>query len=207
MNRESKPVIGIVGGIGAGKSAAAAEFAALGCQVIDADAVGHALLKEPAVKAELKKRWGEGVFGADGNVDRSALARIVFDDKVELEALNSIIHPRMRERMERLIAAAMSDASVKGVILDAAVLFEAGWDDLCTHVVFVSAPREVRLRRLPAKAGQDAGRLAAREKFQISLDKKARKCDYDIDNSSSVPRLRKQVGELFLRICHPADRP
>ena len=200
-----KPVIGIVGGVGSGKSTAAAELAALGCRVIDADALGHELLEEPQVKAELKKRWGEGIFREDGSVDRAAVAKIVFSDRAELEALNSIMHPLMRKSMEAEIAAARSDPGVAAVVLDAAVLFEAGWDDLCTAVVFVSAPRPVRLARLSGKRRLDAGEIALREKFQISLDNKARKCDYTIDNSSSVRRLRKRVGELFLRICHPAD--
>ncbi|MHC4982725.1 MAG: dephospho-CoA kinase [Planctomycetota bacterium] len=200
-----KPVIGIVGGIGSGKSTAAGQFAALGCKVIDADAIGREVIKAPGVKAELRRRWGGGIFTGDGSVDRSAVARIVFADRAELEALNSIMHPRMRRRMDREVAAARSDAAVKGVVIDAAVLFEAGWDELCTHVIFVDAAREVRMRRLSAKGGADAGGLAAREKFQISLDKKRRMCDYKIENSSTVSHLREQVGELFLRICHPTD--
>ena len=198
-------MIGIVGGMGAGKSAVAAEFGALGCKVIDADAVGHATLEEPDVKAELRKRWGKEIFRADGSVDRPAVAKIVFGDRRELEALNLIVHPRMRRRMERQISEALSDGGVKGVALDAAVLFEAGWDDLCTHVVFVAAPKEVRVRRLSLRPGCGRGEVEAREKFQISLDNKARKCDYTIDNSSTVSHLHRQVGELFLRIHHPTD--
>ena len=202
---EDKPVIGVVGGIGAGKSAAAAEFAALGCAVVDADAIGHALLADRDVKTELKSRWGDRIFNADGSVDRAALAEIVFNDSSELDALNSVMHPRMRAIMERRIAAAMSDPAAKGVVIDAAVLFEAGWDDLCTHVVFVGAPEELRLRCLSGRPGWDASKMALREKFQISLDKKAEMCDYYIDNSSTVARLREQVGELIFRIHHSAD--
>ena len=135
-----KPVIGIVGGIGAGKSTAAGQFAALGCRLVDADRIGHELLAEPDVQAEIRRRWGDAAFAPGGQVSREALAELVFDSPAELDALNAILHPRIRRRMEQAIAEAQADASAAGVVLDAAVMFEAGWDDLCTHRVFVGAP-------------------------------------------------------------------
>ncbi len=201
----NKPVIGLVGGIGAGKSIAAAELVALGCRLIDADAIGHALLDEPDVQSELKNRWGEDIFDSQGRVNRAAVGKIVFADRAELEAINAVMHPRMRRRMEREIAKAKSAPAVEAVVLDAAVLFEAGWDDLCTCVIFVDAPEDVRLRRLSSRPGWNAAKSASIEKFQISLDKKAAMCDYTIGNSSSVSHLRKQVGELFREIFHSAD--
>ncbi len=194
-----------MGGVGSGKSATAAEFAALGCAVIDADAVGHALLAEPDVQAELRTRWGEAIFDA-GQVSRTMLGRIVFADANELAALGAILHPRMRQRFKAAIADAAGDPAIPAVVLDAAVLFEAGWNDLCTHTVFVSAPEEARRRRTAGRPGWDAGEWAAREKSQIPLDTKAAKCDYTIDNSSSVSRLREQVRPLFHEVLHAVDR-
>jgi dephospho-CoA kinase len=198
---ESKPVLGIVGGIGAGKSTAAAELVALGCVRVDGDAIGHELLGDREVLGEIRRRWPAGVVGPDGRVDREALARRVFADPAELEALNAILHPRIRRRMARRIAAARRDPAARGIVVDAAVLLEAGWDDLCTHLVFVSAPEERRLERVSAQRGWGRRTWMQREKSQISLDKKAAKCDYTIDNCSSVSRLREQIRQLFHRIC------
>ena len=97
----NKPVIGIVGGVGAGKSAAAAQFAALGCMLIDGDAIGHEVLTDPQVRQELQDRWGRRVLTADGLVDREALGQIVFANPADLEALNRMTWPRIRARCWR----------------------------------------------------------------------------------------------------------
>jgi len=200
-----KPVIGIVGGIGAGKSTVAAELVRLGCPLVDGDAVGHALLAEEDVRSEVRERWGQGAFAPDGSVDREALARIVFSDAGELEALNRILHPRIRKRMQEQIARSRGDPSAPAVVVDAAVLFEAGWDDLCTHLVFVEAPGPARARRARQARGWEPAVWRSREKMQISLDKKAARCHHMVRNSSSVGRLREQVRGLFSQIVHAAD--
>lgn len=198
---KTKPVIGIVGGIGAGKTTAAAEFVALGCRLIDADAIGHELLKDPSVLAEIRDRWPGAVAGPRGPVDRKTLGERVFADPAELDALNRILHPRIRRRMARRIGRALKEPDLAGVIVDAAVLFEAGWDDLCTHRVFVSAPGSRRLGRVARQRRWSRRDWEQREKSQISLDMKEVKCDYTIDNRSSVSRLREHIRELFHRIC------
>jgi len=190
---KGKPVIGIVGGIGAGKSTAAAEFAALGCPLIDGDVIGHELLSDSDVLRRIGQAWPEGIIGADGQVDRKALASRVFADPAELERLNRILHPRIRRRMARQIAEAQRDPAVPGVVVDAA--------DLCTHLVFVSAPARERQKRASRRRGWTRETWRRREKSQISLDRKAAKCDYTIDNCLSVPHLREQIRQLFCRIC------
>ncbi len=195
-----KLVIGIVGGVGSGKSTAAAEFAALGCRLIDADRIGHELLGEPDVLAEIRRQWGDGVFAPDAQVSRAALAEVVFRGPAELEALNAILHPRIRRRVELAIADAQADESVEAVVLDAALLFEAGWDDLCTHLVFVSAPADDRRRRVAQSRQWSSETWTAREKLQISLDTKASMCDYTLDNRLGASFLREQVRVIFHRI-------
>jgi len=200
------PVIGLVGGIGAGKSTAAAQFAALGCEVIDADALGHALLDDPDVREEVRRRWGQRVFGPEGRVSRPALSEAVFGDPAELAVLNGILHPRMRREAARRIIAARQDPAVKGVVLDAAVLFEAGWDDLCTTTVFLEAPWEARLGRAKARRLTEE-ELIRREKVQIPLDRKRKICDYILQNSSTVSHLRERVRTLFHRMVHATESP
>jgi dephospho-CoA kinase len=202
-----KPVIGLVGGVAAGKSTVAAEMARLGAKIIDGDRIGHQVLRDPAAKSAVRRRWGVGVFTCGGAVDRAALGQVVFGEPEELAALNRILHPRIRREIKRQIAAARKSPRVVAVVLDAAILFEAGWDDLCTAVVFVRAPALGRARRAAAQRGWDRSRWRKREISQISLDKKRRKSDYVIDNSSGVSRLRDQVRRLFLAIVQAADRP
>ncbi|MFW6132288.1 MAG: dephospho-CoA kinase [Planctomycetota bacterium] len=201
----NKPVIGVTGGVGAGKSTVAQTLGACGCEVIDADALGHEVIQTPSVRDALVARWGAGVRDADGRVDRAAVARIVFDDADELAFLNAQMHPPLRDRMAERIAHARRNRQRRGVALDAAVLFEAGWDDLCTHTVCVTAPRAQRTDRLRRERGWDEGELDRREKRQISLDTKLAMCDYTLENSSGVSRLRKQVRTLFHDILHSVD--
>ena len=204
---KAKPVIGIVGGVGAGKSTVAAEFAAMGCLLVDCDAIGHSLLAEESVRERLRRRWGKAVFRPDGGVDRPALAERVFRRPEDLKELNRIMHPMIRDRIEESIRRANEDPSVPAVAIDAAVLFEAGWDDLCSHRVFVQAPEADRLRRIRTTRGWDTETWRVRENSQFSLDRKARNCDYTIDNSSSASYLTEQVRGIFHRIVHDVERP
>ena len=195
-----KPVIGILGGVGAGKSTVAREFVALGCRLVDADAIGHELLRREDIRRQVLARWGQAVAASDGQVDRKALGAAVFADPVELTALNAILHPGIRREMEARIAQAMADPSAAGAVVDAAVLLEAAWDDLCTDLVFVAVGDSQRAQRVQDQRGWDRAEWQRREKSQISLDKKAERCNYVIDNRSSGPRLREQVRQIFHRI-------
>ena len=198
--RRIKPVIGIVGGIGAGKSTAAGQFARLGCAVIDADAIGHELLTESAVRRRIARRWGPDVLGESGEVDRKALAAVVFRDAVQLAALNRIMHPLIARRVKRRVSIARKDAAVPAVVIDAAVLLEGGWDKLCTHLIFVSAASATRAARAARRAGWARTAWRQREKSQIPLDKKRPRCDHTIDNSSSLSHLCEQVRRVFRQI-------
>ncbi len=194
-------MIGIVGGIGAGKSTASAALADLGCAVIDADAIGHKMLAEPDVQSQLRRRWGDKVFAPDGTVDRAAVGQIVFNAPAELEALNAIMWPPMGDRIAQLIAKASTQASVPAIVLDAAILFESGWDALCTHVLFVDSPDADRAHR-SAGRGLDFDAWKSREKTQIPLDIKRLRCYRTVDNSSSVSHLLQQVRLIYHQILH-----
>jgi dephospho-CoA kinase len=195
-----KPVIGILGGIGAGKSTIAQEFVALGCRLIDADAIGHELLRREDILRQVLARWGQAVAGPDGAVDRKALAAVVFADPAELAALNAILHPAIRREMTQQIAQAQADPAASGAVVDAAVLLEAGWDDLCTDLVFLAVSDTQRAQRVRDQRGWDRDEWQRREKSQFSLDKKAERCNYVIDNRSSGPHLREQVRQIFHRM-------
>ncbi|MCD4824447.1 MAG: dephospho-CoA kinase [Phycisphaerae bacterium] len=198
-SNSSIPVIGITGGIGSGKSTVAAEFARLGLAIIDADAIGHALLRNEKVRHRIRRRWGDEVFTTAGEVNRTALGEIVFAKPAERQALEDILHPEMRAEIIKRIALAETEGFV-AVAVDAAVLFEAGWDDLCSHTVFVDAPLEQRLDRVRASRGWDSQKLQIRQSAQISLDKKAQLCCYTLVNSSDASHLKEQVCRVYHQI-------
>ncbi len=197
----SIPVVGIVGGVGSGKSTVANQFAGLGCPVIDGDAIGHELLRLDEVHREIRRRWGDAVFTDAGEVDRRALAGIVFADETQLSVLNRILHPRIRRRIIEQIKS-FRGGDVPAIVLDAAVLFEAKWDDLCSHVVFVDVPLKKRLDRLRQTGGWDRRTVQARESLQISLDKNAVLCCYRLSNCSNVFHLHEQVRRFLHQIIH-----
>ena len=206
VSPQDKPIIGLAGGVGAGKSALAEELARLGCAVVDADAIGHEVLREPDVREAVRSRWGDRVLGFDSEVDRSALGQIVFSDPTEMDALNEMVQARIRERAAEQIDSALRDPSVPAVVLDAPILFEAGWDELCTVCVFVGSPPEQRLQRVADARGWDEQTWRSREKMQIPLDKKARSCQYRVENSSSVSHLRERARGLFQKVVGSAGR-
>src|SRR5262249_20169155 len=140
--------IGLIGGIGSGKSRVAAELVRHGAKVIAGDQLGHEALRQPAIREQIVRRWGEKILTPEGEIDRKKVGAIVFADTEELRALEALSFPWIERRMDEEIAAAQADPKVALVVLDAAILLEAGWDHRCDGIVFVDAPREVRLERL-----------------------------------------------------------
>ena len=196
-NPTEKLLIGIVGGIASGKSTVAAEFGKLGCAVIDADAIVHELLREGRVRDELAHLFGSGIINACGELDRKRLAAIVFADAERLSALNKVMHPRVLQRTEQLIAQYNAETYTKAIILDMPLLVEVGWADRCDRVVFVDCDRKRRVERARHKGLLDTTEIEIRENSQISLDKKAKLADNIVDNNSDFSALVRQIKEIF----------
>lgn len=204
------PVIGLIGGIGGGKSLVASLLAEEGAFVIEADAVGHALLDQRPVRERVVAQFGEGILAPAGSpdaaptIDRRALGAIVFAQPSALRQLESILHPRMRQTFARAIARAARRGRARAVVLDAAILLEAGWHTLCDRIVFVDAPREQRLARLQASRGWDDEKLRAREASQWPLDRKRALADVLVVNDAGPERLRDEVRRLADDLLPPA---
>ncbi|MBP7051919.1 MAG: dephospho-CoA kinase [Phycisphaerae bacterium] len=197
VNPSRKPIIGIIGGIASGKSTVATEFGKLGCGVISADALVHDLLAEEAVRDQVCELFGREILGPDGRIDRTKLARIVFADEQKLAALNRMIHPRVLQRTEELIARSSSRTDIKAIVLDMPLLVEVGWADRCDRLIFVKCDRVRRAERIRRTGRMNEQSLQARENFQISLDKKARLADNTIDNNSDFLTLVRQIQDIF----------
>jgi dephospho-CoA kinase len=195
--KSSKPVIGLIGGIGAGKSEAAAAFARRGARVVSGDELAHAALRRPEVRDAVARRWGPEMIDDKGEIVRKKLGAVVFADEAERQALEAIVHPWIKERIRADVDAARADPAVRLIVLDAAIMLEAGWDGVCERLVFVDAPPEVRRRRVAAQRGWTDADLAAREAAQLPLTAKAAHADHTLDNSASPAHLDRQVDDLL----------
>jgi dephospho-CoA kinase len=199
---DSEPVvIGLAGGIGAGKSEVARAFAALGCVVADSDKAAREALDREDVKARLVAWWGRDILDALGQVDRSKVAQIVFEDDDAREKLEALVHPIVRLSRKELRAMAKA-ADSPAAILDSPLLFEAGLENECDAVVFVEAPREIRLERVRKSRGWDEKELLRREKKQLPLDAKRERSDYCIVNGAQTDtgQLQTQAEHILEQI-------
>ena len=143
-----KPIIGILGGIGSGKSTVAAEFAKLGCKVIDADKIARELLLyKKAVKEKVVGLFGRTILNPAGKFDLEKLAEVVFADADKLSLINEIIHPLVLQRAQELIKQYDCQKQVKAIVLDMPLLVEVGWDKRCDKLIFVDCEQKLRLDR------------------------------------------------------------
>ena len=195
-----RPLVGIIGGPGAGKSTVADLFGQLGCAVFYADKVNHQVLCQPEIITQLVDRWGDRILDAEGQINREQLGQIVFDDAAELEKLTDLVHPIIYQRMQNFIQAHISDVAVKAVVVDAPLLVELGWHELCDFLVFVHANEDIRYRRLSQERGWKIKKIKNVENLQIVLDKKAKMSDYIVENNSDLPDLTPQVARVLSEV-------
>lgn len=190
-----KPVLGLIGGIGAGKSTAARLLETLGGRVIDADALGHEALTRPEVRAAIRDRWGPGVVRTDGSIDRRLLGEIVFADPAERAALEAIVFPYITRRCAEEIGRGQGDPRTAFLVLDAALLLEAGWSDMVDRILYIDAPASVRARRVAERSGWDEAELLRRESAQWPAQRKQARADAVIENTGDRDALRAHLRE------------
>jgi dephospho-CoA kinase len=199
-----RPIIGIAGGIGSGKSFVARVFAELGAVVISSDDQVRDAYRQPLVKQTLRQWWGEQVLGPGGEVDRRFIAGMVFKDPAERKRLEELLHPLVHEARQKAMEQVAQDPQVKAFVWDTPLLFETGLNRQTDAVVFVDAPLEIRLQRLRQSRGWDEAELSRREKLQWPLDKKREIADYVISNTADANAVRVQVQDVLSRILHQA---
>lgn len=190
-------IVGITGPSGSGKSMLAAALAARGYLHADADAIYHELLRTSApMRAELVAAFGDGIL-ADGQIDRRALAAKVFGvkSKKPLLRLNKITHKYVCRACIREIRAA-ADAGEKGILLDAPLLIEARLDRLCDLVVLVTAPTDMRARRIAARDGISAQDALLRIHAQADDAFYLKKCGYVLCNDGGEAKIEEAAREI-----------
>lgn len=197
---QGKPVIGIAGGIGGGKSHVARVFGEQGCFVTHSDEQIRAAYNDPEVQDTIRRWWGDAVFRADNTINRSAIAAKIFEHPSERDRLERLLHPWVNVAREQEMMQVGADPQVVGFVWDTPLLFETGLNRQCDAVIFVETPEEVRLRRLKESRGWDEAELRRREKSQWPLDKKREISDYVLVNTADAEDLRRQVREMLSRI-------
>ena len=190
-------VVGLTGGIGSGKSAAAQVFGELGAAVIDTDAVAHTLTAPGGAAIEpIRATFGADYVSAEGALDRARMRQLVFADGAKKRLLESVLHPLIRERSDEMVRAARSPY----VILMVPLLVEShGYRERCQRILVVDCPEALQIERVMARSGIPEQQVRAIMASQVSRDQRLAAADDVIDNSGDPAQLRRQVEALHLR--------
>ncbi len=197
-------IIGLTGGIGTGKSTVSRFLSELGAVIIDADKVGHeALLPECSICADVTSAFGNEILDSQGKIDRKKLGNVVFNSPEALACLNRIVHPWMtvtlKERLDKL-----RKQRVKAVVLEAALLIEAGWTSLVDEVWVTVAPRETVLKRLREREKLSREEAMSRIRSQMSRSERLKRADVVIDTNVSLDELRAKLTGLWRQVVETA---
>jgi len=201
-------VIGLTGGIGTGKSEVTRMLEALGAAVINADQVGHEAYRPDSESwKEVVKSFGEQILRPDRDIDRQKLGAIVFADSDQLSKLNQIMHPRMA----RIVSDQLESLRGQGTrvaVVEAALLFEAGWDSLVDEVWATDTPVETVIERLQARNGMSAEEVLKRIDSQMDRSERLKRAQVIVDNGGDVADLESKVETLWnTRVIGAAEPP
>lgn len=192
-------VIGLTGGIGTGKSTVAGFLAELGAFVMELDKTGHEVLKREDVREQLVGKFGEEILGADGEIDRAGLGKIVFNDSGALARLNEITHPVIDSIIEARVEKCRSEG-VGVIVLEAAALLDAGRGGQADEIWVTVAPEDVVLKRLADRGNYSEEETKARISSQISSEERIRQADVVIDTDCTLDELRDKVEEEWRKL-------
>jgi dephospho-CoA kinase len=192
---------GLTGGVACGKSTVARMFEDLGAKIIDADRLAHELSRAPLpAYKEIVSRFGSEILDSYGEIDRRRLGSVVFADGEKLRQLSAILHPRIIERSEELAISFHILAPHAVVLVDAALIYEAGIEKRFTKILAACCRPEQQLERLMAKAHVTREEAERRIAAQMPTEEKRRRADYVIDCSGSLESTRQQVENLFAQL-------
>ncbi len=190
-------ILALTGGIACGKSTVAEMLRGLGASIIDADEISRFLTAPggPALPA-IREAFGDGVFHADGTLNRPALSAIVFGDEAAIARLNAITHPMIRLEMQSQLETCRKQGA-QVVVLDVPLLFEAGMQDMGDVTACVTAPEDIQIARMKSRNGYDCEEAVRRIRSQMPVSEKAARSDLIIDTNLPLETLRKNVEQLY----------
>jgi len=196
-------VVGLTGGIASGKSTAAKLLGELGAQVIDADVLGHEAYN-PGTSAfqAVVQAFGEDIVAEDGSINRRALGGKVFGNDVALKRLTDIVWPEIRRLAELEIHKIRGENPTAVIVLEAAVLFEAGWEDIADEIWVVVVEPEIAIERAMQRDGADRSAIEARINSQLSNEERTAKAHLIIDNSEDEEALVSRVNAAWKHVAN-----
>lgn len=194
-------VIGLTGGIGAGKSTASQHLQKLGFAIIDADQISREVV-EPGkpLLTELKTAFGVEIILPDGALDRKALGNIVFSQEEKRRQLERLMHGEILRTIRSRVEEARCFGRYRAAFIDAPLLFETGLDGDCEAVWLITADYEIRMKRVMARDGLRAEEVRARIDGQMREEEKRRRADVIVDNSGTQPELYEALDALTAKL-------
>lgn len=190
-------VIGLTGGIGAGKSAVMEYLQEKGCYTILADDVARKLQEKGGViYNKMLEVFGTDILGEDGQLDRNSVASVVFSDEKRLSQLNAIVHPAVREKILSLIAE--NKDKYPHIVIEAALLIEEHYEDVVDEFWYVDAADEIRIKRLMENRGYTREKCLSIMNRQLSREEYVRHCKVVLDNSTTLDEVRAQVDQALI---------
>ncbi|MGH7933587.1 MAG: dephospho-CoA kinase [Candidatus Binataceae bacterium] len=190
--------IGLTGGIGSGKSTVTQILAALGAPIIDADKVGHAIYQpDGPAYGDMIAAFGEDILAPDRTIERRKLGPIVFADPAALKRLNSIVHPRMFQRMREMVGTMRAQGERKPIVIEAAILIEANWQPLFNEIWLIVTSRERVIERVERDRQMKREQTEARIKAQLSDEERRKHATTVLTNNGTIENLRATVTELW----------
>jgi dephospho-CoA kinase len=194
MPSKPAPLVGVTGGIGSGKSSVCVCFERLGRVVMSADRIARDLTETDAgVRRAIVRKFGAGIYGPEGRLSRSELARIVFSHPAKLRALNAIVHPVVFSSLNDALVRLPASASRPYVVVEAALIFESGMDKNLDATVVVRAPEEVRIDRVARRDNLTREEIIARMHAQMSAGETSKRADFLVENSGAQEDLMERV--------------
>lgn len=192
----------LTGAIATGKSTVARVLQELGARIVDTDRIARQVVEpgSPALAA-IAESFGTSVIKDDGSLNREAMRSLIIRDCRAKDRLNDITHPHVADRVITQVAGHLKSAPVVPVIVDVPLLFEVGWDRYFAAIIVVYAPREIQIARLMARDALDRSTAEATVAAQMPIEDKRRRGTYLVDNSGTPEETRRQVVELYSRLC------
>ncbi len=191
-------VLGLTGGTGSGKSVLAGILKSCGAVVLDADAAGKQVVDEcPDIQERIIALFGKSALDQNGVLDRKALGRQIFSRPESVQKMNRLVHPAMIRMLQKNISEYKKNPTGSLLVLDMALLFELGMENLCDYVVMVKAPRESRIRWLQKSRGWSRKETLGRMRNQSSDREKEKRADLVVKNTGSLEELKLRSNEIY----------
>ena len=193
--------VGLTGGIGSGKSTASKFFEKLGAYILDADKEAKNLLeKNEIVQHEVISEFGTDIINATGKVDKNKLARVAFQDVDHQRRLNSVVHPYIYDLIDKTFDKVLSDGKYDVFIIDAAMIYESGYDIHLDYIIVITAQLKNRMERALARKTLTREEILKRIEFQWPEEEKVGMADFVIHNDGTEKELNDNIKSLIKKL-------